>query len=293
MKKIITALLLAAVILTGCSGVASNKAENEKLQVYTSFYTVYDIVNSIGGDKIDLYNIVPTGTEPHEWEPSVHDMAKLESFDILFYNGCGIDDWVDKVKASVSNDKAVYGEMSQGIADENAGDPHVWLSPINTKKMAEKAAQVLSDVDGENKEYYMENLAAYEAQLDELDKAYRDTLSGLPNKDIVVSHMAYSYMCSEYGLNQMAIDGINADSEPSPDKMKEIISFIKDNNVKYIFYEELLSQKTAQTIADETGASLLPLNPFEGLTEEQLAAGENYITVMQANLESLKTALGE
>jgi zinc transport system substrate-binding protein len=127
--------------------------------------------------------------------------------------------------------------------------------------------------------------------LEQLDKEYTDTLAPYKGSSIVVSHEAYSYLCSRYGLNQIAVEGVIPESEPSPNQMRSIISYIKENNIKYIFFEELLSPKVVQTIADETGATLLELNPFEGLEQEDIDSGENYLSVMRSNLENLKQAL--
>jgi zinc transport system substrate-binding protein len=292
-KAGIAAILLSLLTLAGCGGVQNSAdTDNGKLKVYTSFYAIYDFVNKIGGDKIELTNVVPTGTEPHDWEPAIKDMASFENCDILFYNGAGMESWIEKVQSSVSNNLE-YVELSDGIADENAADPHIWLSPANAKLMAERIAEVLSQADAENAAYYGNNLSDFEQKLDELDKNYKTVTTSFKNKDIVVSHEAYSYLCAEYGLNQVSIDGISADSEPSPEKMKQLVNYINDNNIKYIFYEELLSPKTAQTLATETGAQLLPLNPFEGLTDDEIAAGEDYISVMEENLNNINTALGE
>ena len=293
MKKLLAAisLLLLSVFTSACSlsGEVSGKP-----RIYTSFYAIYDFASEIAGDKADIYNIVPTGTEPHDWEPTVQDMAKLNKADVLFYNGLGMEHWIDKVQGSLSDSDTKFVQLSEGVeVNENAGDPHIWLDPSNVKIMCSNIYKTLCEIDPDNKALYEANYNNYIVQLSSLDQTYRDTIENLPknNRSIVVSHEAYSYLCDAYGLNQVPIDGISADSEPSPEKMMELINFINDNNIKYIFYEELVSQKTAQTLADETGAQLLPLNPFEGLTEEEMANGDNYISVMLENLENIKTAL--
>lgn len=295
MKKYLL-LLLSLLLLTACSSKTTNdtsNAETTKPQIYTSFYAIYDFADKIGGDKIDLYNVVPAGTEPHDWEPSAHDMLNLESADVLFYNGLGMESWIDKVKGSITNENITYVELSQYVdtLEGDHVDPHIWLDPSNVKLEAEAIKDTLIAVDSQNADYYTKNYNTFINNLDELNTAYKDTLSQLPNKDIVVSHEAYSYMCSAYDLNQIAIDGMAADSEPSPTKMSEIISIIKDNNIKVVFFEELLSPKVAQTIADETGAQMLELNPFEGLSEEDIQAGKDYLSVMRENLDNLVVAL--
>lgn len=291
MKKsliFLTALIFLAV-LAGCSDV---NTESDKPQIYTSFYALYDFTKEIADDNADIYNIVPSGTEPHDWEPTVQDMSNINNADVLFYNGLGMESWIDKVKSSLTNSEVKFKELSLGVpVDENSTDPHIWLNPQNVKIMCKNILDTLCEVDPDNKDIYEVNYNNYMVSLDNLDKSYSDTISSLYNRSIVVSHEAYNYLCNAYGLKQTAIDGILADSEPSPDKMKDLINFVNENDIKYIFYEELVSQKTAEILAKETGTKLLPLNPFEGLTDEEISKGENYISVMYENLENIKTAL--
>ncbi len=291
MKKFI-AFLMLAVVLVSSVGCSDTNTDSSKLQIYTSFYAVYDFTKEIAGDYADVYNIVPTGTEPHDWEPTVQDMAKINNADIVFYNGLGMESWIDKVQSSIGNSDVNFVELSKGVdVGESSTDPHIWLDPNNTKIMCKNILNTLCEADPDNKAIYEVNYNNYMVSLESIDKLYTDTISSLYNKNIVVSHEAYSYLCKAYGLTQTAIDGISADSEPSPEKMMELINFVKENNIKYIFYEELVSKKTAETLASETGTQLLPLNPFEGLTEEEISNGENYITVMEKNLENIKLAL--
>lgn len=291
MRKLLIFLsvLSISLILVGCS---NNDIDSDKPQVYTSFYALYDFTKEIAGDNVDVYNIVPAGTEPHDWEPTVQDMSNINNADVLFYNGLGMESWIDKVKSSLVSSEVRFEELSLGVqVDENGTDPHIWLDPQNVKIMCKNILDTLCEIDPDNKDIYEVNYNNYMVSLDSLDKLYADTITNVYNKNIVVSHEAYNYLCNAYGLKQIAIDGISADSEPSPDKMKDLISFINENNIKYIFYEELVSQKTAEILAQETGTKLLPLNPFEGLTNEEISRGENYISVMYENLENIKMAL--
>ena len=147
------------------------------------------------------------------------------------------------------------------------------------------------EADPANKDYYEANYEKYAAEFDALDKQFTETLSQFENRDIIVAHEAFGYLCDAYGLNQVAIEGLNSDSEPDPARMKEIVEFAKEKDIKVIFFEELVSPKVAETIAKEIGAETMVLNPIEGLTEEQLEAGEDYLSVMAQNLEALKVAL--
>lgn len=294
-----------SMLLTGC---ADKKTEDGKLKVMASFYPVYDFTVKVGGDKVSVTDMVPAGTEPHDWEPDTRDITSLEEADVFVYSGAGMEHWVDDVLESLDNKELVTIEASKGIdlmegheeeeeeaseEDQDHGDfdPHVWLAPENAKKEMENIKNALAEADPENKEYYEENYKTYAEKFDELDQKYKETLSPIPDKVIVVSHEAFGYLCAAYGITQMGIEGLSPDSEPDPKRMAEVIDFVKENQVKTIFFEELVSPKVAETIAKETGAKTEVLNPLEGLSDEELKAGEDYISVMEKNLEVIKEAL--
>lgn len=297
--------VFSLLMLSGCTGKtgADQKADVEggekKISVYTSFYAMYDFTKKIGGDKIELTNLVPAGTEPHDWEPTPTDIAKLENANVLVYNGAGMEGWLDKVLETLKNKDLIAVETSKDIKlldnkDEDEDlkyDPHVWLNPQNAKIQMEAIKNAFITADPANKDYYEKNYADNAKKLDELDNEFKSSLTNLPNKDIIVAHQAFGYICSAYGLNQVAIEGLNPDSEPSPAKMAEIAEFAKKHKVKYIFFEELISPKVAETIASEVGAETQVLNPLEGLEEEDIQAGKEYFSVMKENLEVLKKAL--
>lgn len=322
MKRIIclfTAIMLIAVLTAGCgnknennkepqvssaetggeaSGDAKNSDTGDKLKVVTSFYAMYDFAEKIGGDKVSVINMVPAGIEPHDWEPAASDITNLEKAQVFIYNGAGMEHWVDTVLDSLSNKELVITEASSGIIlqkghseEEGTYDPHVWLNPENAKSEMNNIKDAFIKADPNNEAYYSENYETYTAKLDALDKKYKETLTALENKDIIVAHEAFGYLCNAYGLNQVGIEGLSPDSEPDPSKMEEIIQFAKDNKVKVIFFEELVSPKVAETIAKEVGVKTDVLNPLEGLSEDDIKAGGDYFSVMETNLTSLAEAL--
>lgn len=297
-----TMLLLTILIFTvGCSN--SIEEDDGRLKVYTSFYPMYDFTSKIGGDKVAVYNMVPSGSEPHDWEPAASDLVKLENGDMFVYNGAGMENWVEGVLGALQNKDLVVVEASRGIEllashheddhDHEHGeyDSHVWTDPMNVKIEMENIKNGLIDIDPENKDYYEENYEKYSLELDKLDDEFKYALSTLANRDIVVSHKAFSYMAHAYGLNQVAINGLSPDLEPGGARMGEITNFVNDNNIKVIFFEELTSSKIADTIATETGAEVDVLNPLEGLSDEELEAGDDYFSVMRKNLQAILRAL--
>lgn len=292
---------------------AQDEESQGQLEVYTSFYPLYDFATKVGGDKVKVVNLVPAGVEPHDYEPSAKEVAALENADVFIYNGAGMESWTDKVLASLQNKDLKVVEASQNIDllkghaheheeegeheeaeeehDENGFDPHVWISIKNAKVEMENIKNALEEADPDHKDYYEANYIEYAKKFDALDEKYKETLTPFENRDIIVAHEAFAYLCKDYDLNQVGIEGISADSEPDPARMAEIVDFAKEHQMKVIFFEELVSPKVAKAIAKEVGAEAMVLNPLEGLTEEQISAGEDYLSVMEQNLEALTKAL--
>ncbi|WP_281886494.1 metal ABC transporter substrate-binding protein [Paenibacillus sp. YYML68] len=175
--------------------------------------------------------------------------------------------------------------------DHGSMDPHVWLSPLKAKQMALNIKDALVEVDGAGKAEYEANYKQLEGKLDALHEKYKTELAKTKKKEIVVTHQSFGYLAHEYGLTQMAIMGLAPDAEPTSREMKNILAFIREHEVKYIFFEELISDKLAKTLAGDAGVETLVLSPLEGITEEQLRNGDNYITIMESNLNNLLKAL--
>ena len=310
LSALVCACTLSLSLLTGCGTQPADTAAGDgRLRVLTSFYPMYDFACKIGGDCIDVTNMVPSGTEPHDWEPSTNDLKNLEKADVFIYNGADMEPWADDLLVSRSDTLRVV-EASENVelrttdgehehahehedADHHHGDfdPHVWLDPENAKIEMEAIRDALCAADPENSTVFQSNYEKYAAELDALDKAYSDTLSPLPSKTIVVAHEAFGYLCAAYGLEQVGIEGLSPDSEPDPGRMAEVIDFVREHSISTIFFEELVSPKVAEAIASETGAQAKMLSPLEGLSDEQAAAGADYFSVMHDNLAALMEAL--
>ena len=318
--KLSAVLLATSFALAGCTGSktanTTDKKDGDKIKVYASFYPMYDFAKKIGGDKVEVTNLVPAGTEPHDWEPSAKDLAKISESDILVYSGAGMESWIDKVDQVTKDSKLVKVEASNGIDliksehhhdeedakeedhedaheehDHGEYDPHVWLAPQNAKIQMKNIKDALVKADPTNKDYYEKNFEVYSQKIDDLDVKFSTSLKDTKSKNIVVSHEAFAYLCKAYGINQVGIEGLSPDSEPDAARMAEVTKFAKENKIKYIFFEELVSPKVSEAIAKEVGAKTAVLNPLEGLSDDQLKAGEDYFSVMESNLKVLLEAL--
>lgn len=294
-------ILFSFSLLAGCSGGSGGQTSPSQLSVVTSFYPMYDFASKVAGDQASVTNLTPAGVEPHDWEPSASDMITLEKADVFIYNGAGMEHWVDSVLASLQNKNLIIVEASVDVpfltADGKANtaaaafDPHVWLDPQIAKMEMHTILNSLKKAAPEHADYFQSNYDKYALEFDKLDGEFSSALSGVPQKNIVVAHNAFGYLCNAYGLTQMPIEGLSADSEPDAARMSEIIDFVGRNNVKVIFFEELVSPKVAQAIAKETGSTTAVLNPLEGISDKDQAAGEDYFSVMRTNLKTLVAAL--
>lgn len=320
LKRITVVLLILLLLMTAsaCKPIAEPDQGDERLQIVTSFYVLYDFASRIGGDHVVVTNLVPPGAEPHHWEPDASDLVRLEKADLLIFNGAGMEHWVEKVTSSLTNKDLVMVETTKGLSLLAAGhsydhdddaleeenhdeeedeemtgqfDPHVWLDPVKARHQLNMIRDALIAA---RPEYAADFRAAADlaaAELTALDDAYREALRDLTRREIIVAHEAFAYLTEAYGLQQIGIEGLASETEPDPARMAEIITFAQEHDVKVIFFEELASPKVAETIAREIGARTAVLNPLEGLTAEQISAGEDYFSIMRQNLEALVGAL--
>lgn len=348
---------------TASEATASSGSSNpKKLQIVASFYPMAEFARQVAGEYADVVSLIPSGTEPHDWEPTPKDAASIQEADVFVYNGI-VEGWAEKTLESVKNDKRIDVKAIEGIdliegthdhghehgheedehdhehgdevahedehaheeehehegedvqaeehehEDEHAHegesetaehdehehsqelDPHVWLDPTLAQQQVRNIQAALEQADPEHKDNYRENAEAYIAKLQELDRKFKDELNGATRKEFVTQHAAFGYLAKAYGLTQIPISGLSPEQEPSPEQMAKVVELAKEHGVKTIFFETLVDPKVAQAIADEIGAATDVLNPLEGLTEEDIAAGLDYLGIMSNNLTALAKSL--
>ncbi|MEK4365084.1 zinc ABC transporter substrate-binding protein [Paenibacillus sp. FSL M8-0212] len=328
MKVLWTGLLiLTLLVLSACGQDSSNSAKivEGKVNVVTTFYPVYAFTTAIGGEDANVINLLPTGVEPHDWTPKSQDIVNTSKAQLFFYNGAGLEGWVPNFLKSLNSDTEVksvavsegvklltaegddghgHGEehedehaeehtdeaTSEDVADHHI-DPHTWVSPKSAMIMAENIKNSLVEADPDHKAGYEQRYEELRTKLETLDQRFTDELATVPNNEIVVSHQAFGYLARDYGLTQHAIMGLSPDAEPTGQDIVKLAKLVKDEGIKYIFFEELVSDKLAKTLASEAGVETMVLNPVEGLTKEQATNGDDYFTLMEKNLQNLLIAL--
>jgi len=316
-KNIFIVLIIISLVMVGCTndpntiGVIEEVSEEPNLlKVYTSFYPYYDFSKNVGGDIVQINTIVPSGTEPHSFEPSPKTIAELEKADVFIYNGLDMEPWLDKVlnllegndiyivDASSAVELINYGKENHGHDhddedDDDHGqyDPHIWVDPINVVHISQMIKKAFVEVDYSNKDIYEENFNDFKDKLEKLDKAFKEELKHATERKIIVSHSAFGYLAKRHGIEEIAVAGISPNAEPNPKRLAELTKLARSNKIDYIFFEALASVKTAEVLAKEANLQILTLYNVEGLTDEQKSSGEDYISLMYKNLETLKKAL--
>jgi len=269
-------------------------AEKRHLKVLASFYPLYEFTKTIGGERIDVSVIVPSGIEPHDWEPTIQDLQKMQNADMIVINGVGLEPWITKL-VSVNPDILIV-DTSNGIPllekdkhmfdNKIQNDPHIWLDPVLAKKQIQNIVDGLSIIDPQNTNYYQENANAYNTKLILLDNKIKNELSICVKKEFLAFHDAFSYFANEYGLNQNTIIGVNPSEEPTAVTLQQIVQKAQNLDLHVIFTEEAVNPRISDVIADEIGAKVLILSPIEIYEKNS-----DYIKRMEQNLSNLKEEL--
>ena len=296
MKTFLVAILILT--STGCTStkIIQDNQPKKPLNVTASFYPLAFISQRVGGKLVKVTQITPGGVEPHDYEPTPQDLTAINNSQIFITNGYGIDTWADNVVENLKNSKTLTVKATSNIVVMNQDssttkDPHVWLDPVNVESEVETVRDAFIQADPQNKPTYTLNAAGLINDLKGLDQEYLDGLKTCKIKQIITSHDAFRYLAKRYGFESLAIAGLSPDNEPSPKRLAELSDLAKKNNIKYIFFETLVSPKLANTIATEIGAKSLVLDPIEGVTPDEAAQGKDYLVLMQENLKNLRIAM--
>ncbi len=285
---------------TSSNPASSMSINNSKLKVSTSFYPLEFLAKEIGGNLVTVKNITPAGSEPHEYEPTQQQIIDIQNADLLLYNGAGLESWTTKVEQANPKPKSILElsksfELSELEEDgKKVQDPHIWLSPNNYIRMAKFVNTTLQQNQSkDNQAIIQKNTESLILRLETLSNNFKSKLNpaNCKNTKFVTNHEAFNYLAKDYGLEDLSISGLSPEAEPTSKELADLASIIKTNNIKYVLTETIASPKLAQTLAKEVGITTLEMNPLEGLDDQEIAGGKNYINIMESNLANLATAL--
>jgi zinc transport system substrate-binding protein len=285
------ALALALLALGGCAPAAPPA----KPLVVATINPLWEFSRQLAGDRADVVALVPAGVEPHDWEPAPRDVGQVQRAAVFVHTGTDLDGWAEKLLADLPERRRVVVNTRGGLRLLTVGgttDPHVWLDPTLARAQALAIAAGLEQADPANHATYAKNAEAFVARLDALDGEFAAGLADCARREIVTSHAAYGYLARRYRLTQVPVMGLSPEAEPSPADLAAIVRTARRLKVTHVFFETLVSPRLAETLGREIGAVPLPLNPIEGVSPAEAAAGAGYLELMRANLANLRTALG-
>ena len=284
MRLIVILILISTCGLApaACGGsVGGGGAASGKETVVAAFYPLAFAASEIGGNGVDVKNLTPPGAEPHDLEVSPQDVAEVRDADLVLLLGHGFQPQLEDAAGSADNVALLLD--TPGLDVHSNEDPHVWLDPVRYARVVERIGQLLGKPAAAKE---------LEKRLADLDTEYRVGLADCAHHEIVTSHEAFAYLAERYGLQQVAITGLSPEAEPEPGKLQSVVDLVRADGVTTIYFETLVSPRIAETVARETGAKTAVLDPIEGLTEEEASQGEDYFSLMRANLSSLRAGLG-
>ncbi|MGP7961304.1 metal ABC transporter substrate-binding protein [Sanguibacter sp. A247] len=192
---------------------------------------------------------------------------------------------------TADDDHAPHDETTDDGHGHDGPDPHFWLDPTRLALLAPAMADALSAADPAGAEAYRTRADALVTHLTELDDAFTDGLASCTHRTIVTSHAAFGHLAARYDLAQVSVSGLDPESEPTPARLRDVAATIREAGVPTIFFESSASAKVATVLAEEVGVSTAALSPLETLTNDEVAAGADYVSVMTANLDTLMTGL--
>lgn len=313
-RRLISGSAIAAVTalglgtLSACSDSSAAPGDTGKFDVVASFYPMAYLAERIGGDHVHVTTLTSPGQEPHDLEISPRQIGGLERSDaVLYLKGLqpSVDEAVDqspvrtKIDAATLTTLEEHGTEVGGHAAEHEGhdhegengkDPHIWLDPVRYAEVAQGVGRAFEKADPDHAADYKKNTAALVKQLDELNTDFEEGLAHTRSKVFITTHAAFGYLAERYGLTEEAISGLDPESEPSGARVRELHKLAKADGVSTVFYETLVSDRTAKTVAGDAGLKTDVLDPIEGITRK--SRGQDYLAVQRANLKALQSALG-
>ena len=318
---IIIIIPLVSVILWSNESTKNLETSEDELQVYVSFYPLYETTQAVIGQKADVKILTPINVDPHDFDPSVKVIQEMKTADLIILNGGGFESWISNMEfesgqlldssngisflktESVDHHEITeeeheehdeyeeyeeYEEHEENEEHEVVSDPHIWLNPNLVKIQVKNIAERLSKIDPENSKSYNENASQYIEKLELLDLQIREELSSCSKKDFITYHNAFSYFSDEYGLTQHTITkGVHDHSQPTAKSIEDIINLAKKLDIRVIFTEDTSDIRISKVIADEIGGDVLILSPVA--TED--IENKNYFERMQENTSNLKESL--
>jgi zinc transport system substrate-binding protein len=272
--------IVPTLALAGCSGGGSTDSDT----VVAAFYPIAYAAEQITGGSVPVRNLTPAGAEPHDLELTPSDVRAINDASVVLYFGDGLMPGLETaVRDRNGRSVDLLAQLRRQQSGGPPGDPHVWLDPGRYAVLVRLIGKALHDDAG---------TTALTRKLARLDRDYRTALAHCERRQIVTSHAAFGYLARRYGLEQVPLEGLTPEAEPSAKDIEGLVQRVRSSGATTVFFEPLISPKLAQTVAREADVGTADLDPLEGLSDERITGGADYFSVMRDNLATLRKALG-
>lgn len=297
-KRMLAVILVLSIALLSCGTCLAD----DVLNIVCTSFPCYDFARAVAGDRAKIQMLIKPGSEVHSFEPTPADVMSIAGCDLFIYIGGESDAWVEDILDSFGSAaprtlrffdcvEAMESEHDHGEAghDEHEYDEHIWTSQANASAMVNALTDALRQIDAENADYYARNALAYNNEIGRLHAQILEIVENAARREMIFAdRFPFLYFAREYNLEwKAAFPSCSSESEPSAKTIAELIDTVKSEGVPVIFTLELSSDKTAQAIAEETGAEVATFHSIQNVSDSDFAAGETYITLMQRNIEAL------
>lgn len=310
---ILSMVLLAGLMLVIQNIQKDSSIQNTKPIIAVSTFSLYEAARAVAGDTLEILPIVPLGSDAHMFSPNPSQVAQISSAAFFVYNGAGFETWAQTLKNTLPSTTNVI-DMSSHVtllksddAHEEHGDhadhadheehqhgaydPHYWLDIENMIQMTQTLEREFSSRFPENAQVYHTNATGYVTKLQKLKEDYEAGLKECKNRTLVSNHDAFGYLAHANRLENISVIGLSSDEQPSASTIAQVVTLVKEHGIKTIFFEEMVNDNIAQTIARETGAKAQPLQPLENISEDELKSHQTYESIMRTNLAKLTQAM--
>lgn len=307
-KKLFIYLLLPVLLFTL---VSCNKNDDSKLLVVASMFPQYDVVRSIGGDKVDLLLTISPGVDTHSYDPSVDDIINIKKANLFIYVSNELETWANGLKKeddshlvlNLSKNENITLQKSEEHEHEDEDheeeehkheyDPHIWTSPQYLIYIVQDIRDALVKLDSDNKDYYEANAAAYIAELESIIVSMNELKERAGDTTFYfASPFAFLYLFNDFNLSYYTIyDTCTTEIEPTMDKILALKALIVEENIKYVYVKELSSSSVAETIVDGTDCQILLLHSGHNLTSTDFKNGVTLLGLMKQNIENLNKGI--
>jgi len=303
----IIAFIISAVLFTFST--VDEKVKNKQPVVMVSTFALYETACAVAGNALEVKSIIPLGSDAHMFSPNPTQVVDISKSVLFVYNGAGFETWAEDLKNALPKTVQVL-DMSQYVTlikseeehsdvheekhdahEHGVFDSHYWLDIDNMIKMTETLDARFSKILPAKAEKFHENAAAYIEKLKILKSHYLKGLEECKNRTLITNHDAFGYLAHANKLENISVIGLSSDEQPSAKTIANIIEIVKEHKIKTIFFEELISDNVAQTIAREAGIKAQPLQPLENISEDELKLHQTYLTIMEDNLKKMRESM--